>query len=88
LKFCIDVLARESALSTAPAAALLRVLSGGRWRRVIPRQFAVGKSLTRNRRYHLPEPPAVLVIAFIESERLLVQIPAEMRRVNADIGSL
>jgi hypothetical protein len=55
---------------------------------ILPDQLHIGQPLSGNRRYHLSEPTAVVVFAFVEPEGLFVEIPIKMDWVNADVGSL
>jgi hypothetical protein len=70
------------------AASLSFLSERFRWLAILGNQLRVGQPLPGDRRAHLMEPTAVIVLALIKPEDLLVQIPAQMRRVNADVGSL
>src|SRR4051794_2027867 len=65
----------------------LSALSVRRMRSVIPDQFLIRDPLSRNLRHHLAEAPAVAGPALIEAECLLVEIAAQVHRIDADVGA-
>ena len=77
-----------AALSPPLAAPLTSDVSRSRrrWRMIC--QFLVRQPPPCDRRADLPEPLAIIVLSLIEPEGLFVQIPAQMRRINTDVGSL
>jgi hypothetical protein len=50
-------------------------------------QLSVGQPPSSNRRYHLSEPTAVVLFAFVKPKGLLIEIGVKVSRVNADIGT-
>jgi hypothetical protein len=56
-------------------------------RRAICDQIPVRQPLPSDRRTHFSKTLAIVVLSLIEPERLFVQIPAQMRRINTDVSS-
>src|SRR5438552_270284 len=83
----IGLCAARSTSRSVPAP-LAPGLSRARSRGFMLCQFLVRQPLSSDRRADLPEALAIIVLSFIEPEGLLVQVPAQMRRINADVGSL
>ena len=69
-------------------ASSLSLLSVRFRRAILPNQLRVSQPFTSDRRTHLPKPLSIIVFAFIETEGLLVQVPAQMSRINTDVSTL
>src|SRR6202040_1231705 len=68
----------------ALAASLASDLSCSRRRRMLY-QFLVRQPFSSDRRTHLPKPLAIVALSLVEPEGLFVQVPAQVRRINADV---
>src|SRR3990167_1721729 len=73
----------------------LMILFPRPWRLVSRRRRLADEGLVRQsppddgaQRFHEAPAVAFRVAAFVEPERLLVQIPEEMKRLHADVGAL
>lgn len=78
---------RARSVLTAAAAAALSFSSVARRRGILARQFCVGQPPPSDRRRHLAEADAVIVLALIKPKRLLIEISAEMERLYRDVGA-
>jgi hypothetical protein len=74
--------------SASSLTASLAVSSSLRRCAILADQLRVGQPLPSDRRTDLPKPFAIIMLALVEPEGLFIQIPAQMCRINTDVGSL